>query len=71
MVLVRRDQCKPALDRLVGILTVAGIRFHHRLSGNSADPHLIHDLRNDFLEIIHVEHGRNTGKKHLCHRVAA
>ena len=70
VIFVRLDQCNSTLDGLIRVLTVAGILFHHRLTGDSADPHLVHDLRHDFLEIVHVKHCRHAGKQQLADGVS-
>ena len=64
------DQGDSPPDGLIRVLTVAGILFHHRLTGDSADPHLVHDLRHDFLEIVHVKHCRHAGKQLLADGVS-
>ena len=70
VVFVRLDQCDSTLDGLIRVLTVAGILFHHRLTGDSADPHLVHDLRHSFLEIVHIKHCRHAGKQQLADGVS-
>ena len=66
VIFVRLDQGDSPLDGLIRVLTVAGILFHHRLPGDSTDPHLVHDLRHNFLEIVHVKHRRHTGEQQLA-----
>ena len=70
VIFVRFDERNSPLDGLIRVLTVAGILFHHRLTGDSADPHLVHDLRHDFLEIVHVKHCRHAGKQQLADGVS-
>ena len=64
------DQGDSPPDGLIRVLTVAGIIFHHRLAGDSADPHLVHDLRHDLLEIVHIKHCRHAGKQQLADGVS-
>ena len=70
VVFVRFDQCDSTLDGLIRVLTVAGILFHHRLTGDSADPHLVHDLRYNFLEIVHIKYCRHAGEQQLADGVS-
>ena len=70
VVLIGLDQGDSPSDGLIRVLTVTGILFHHRLAGNSADPHLVHDLRHDFLEIVHIKHCRHAGEQQLADGVS-